>query len=65
MVMSLAIGESGLDSWDTWNSLIVRGSPTIQPRLEKIQVFFPQPKPTNISKGIFNLQSAMKKSHFS
>jgi len=51
-------------SWDEWNKLIVRGEPTIQPRLEKVPVFFPQPLKYEHG-SIFGVQSNLKKSHFS
>ena len=51
-------------SWDEWNKQMVRGEPTIQPRLEKVPVFFPQP--LRVEHGsIFGVQSNLKKSHFS
>ena len=51
-------------SWDEWNKQIFRGKPTIQPRLEKIPVLLPKPL-RGENKNIFELQSNMKKSHFS
>jgi len=51
-------------SWDEWNKQMVRGKPTIQPRLEKVPVFFPQPLKSEHG-SIFGVQSNLKKSHFS
>ena len=51
-------------SWDEWNKQIFRGKPTIQPRLEKIPVLLPKPL-RGENKNIFELQSNLKKSHFS
>ena len=51
-------------SWDEWNKQIFRGKPTIQPRLEKIPVLLPKPL-SGENKNIFELQSNLKKSHFS
>ena len=51
-------------SWDDWNKQIVRGRPTFQPRLERLPVFFPQPRKSG-NTNIFQVQSDLKKSHFS
>ena len=49
--------------WDEWNKLIIRGEPTIQPRLEKVPVSPPQPLKYEHG-SIFGVQSNLKKSHF-
>ena len=62
-VDAFPLAQPETSNWDAWNSCIIRGKPTIQPRLEKLPVFFPGP--IHGGKGnIFAIQSKMKKSHF-
>ena len=63
-VDSFPLAQPETTNWDAWNKLIIRGNSTIQPRLEKLPVFFPQPTPSTERGNIFGIQSKLKKSHF-
>ena len=54
----------GVPDWGEWNSMIVRGEPTYEARLEKVPVYFPLPLPEHSGDSIFEIQTAMKKSHY-
>ncbi len=53
---------TGYGDWDDFNSQIVRGEQTNEPRLEKVPARVAQPKPDGGS--IFEIQDTMKKSHY-
>lgn len=53
----------GVTDWGKWNSMMVRGVPTYEARLEKVPVYFPRPLPEHTG-SIFEIQTAMKKSHY-
>lgn len=53
---------TGYGDWDEWNSMILRGEPTNEPRLENVPVRVAQPKPAGGS--IFEIQENLKKSHY-
>jgi hypothetical protein len=54
---------TGVTDWDEWNSRILRGEPTDEPRLEPVPVRVPYPKHERAG-SIYEVQSVMKKSHY-
>ncbi|MEX0762187.1 MAG: phytanoyl-CoA dioxygenase family protein [Dehalococcoidia bacterium] len=54
---------SGIPDWNDWNSHILRGKPTNEPRLEKVPVRFPQPKHEREG-SIYEVQSKLARSHY-
>lgn len=61
-IASQGVASSPSD-WKEWNSKILRGEPTDRPRLEKVPIVFPQPKPENAG-SIFEIQERLKRSHY-
>ena len=53
----------GLSDWDQFNSSLLRGEPVWEPRLEKIPVRMPLPKPER-NQGIYELQTQLQRSTF-
>ena len=54
---------SGIPDWEAWNERMVRGEPTNEPRLEKVPVIFPEPKPARVG-SIYEIQRQMGESHY-
>jgi ectoine hydroxylase-related dioxygenase (phytanoyl-CoA dioxygenase family) len=54
---------TGYGDWDKWESMMLRGEPTNQPRLEKVPVRIAEPKPEQ-GGSIFEIQDQLKKSHY-
>lgn len=53
----------GLNDWDQFNSLLLRGEPVWEPRLEKVPVRISLPKPEHKG-GIYELQTRLERSTF-
>ncbi|MGY8827650.1 MAG: phytanoyl-CoA dioxygenase family protein [Candidatus Latescibacterota bacterium] len=53
----------GLNDWDQFNSMLLRGEPVFEPRLEKVPVRTPLPKPDRKG-GIYELQTQLERSTF-
>ena len=50
--------------WDTFNSTLVRGEPTCEPRVEKVPIRIPLPPSKNGGGSIYTLQSRLARSTF-
>ena len=53
----------GVNDWDQFNSLLLRGEPVWEPRLEKVPVRISLPKPGR-NQGIYELQTQLQRSTF-
>ena len=53
----------GVSGWDTFNSYILRGEPTQQPRLSDIPVRIPLPEPELVG-SIYEIQTALERPRF-
>ena len=53
----------GLNDWEQFNRLLLRGEPVFEPRLENVPVRVPLPKPER-NQGIYELQTQLERSTF-
>ncbi len=57
-------GMTKFESLEVYNSRMLCGTPTVEPRLQDVPVRIPQPQPS-LNRSIYEMQSGMKKRAFS